>query len=125
MVLTRLVTQKPIVIAGLKWPPEICPRAETMMAIARPCAMAIPDNPRLPAPWRNWSAHIAPAPKKIRAKVPINSAVSFWAVLYIWFLRRVRRKCTARRWRLASGVLSGGEKGNGWRDYGRWEGAWR
>ncbi len=34
----RLVTQKPMVTAGFKWPPEMWPTAVTMMAMARPLA---------------------------------------------------------------------------------------
>src|SRR5436305_10112914 len=53
------------------------------MAMASPCAAAMPRRPTEPAPCRNWSAQIAPAPKKISAKVPMNSAVNFWASVYI------------------------------------------
>src|SRR5437763_247426 len=38
----RRVTQKPNVIAGLKCPPEMCPTAETITAIASPWASATP-----------------------------------------------------------------------------------
>ena len=36
----RRVTRKPRVIAGLMWPPEIGPAAETITAITRPFANA-------------------------------------------------------------------------------------
>ena len=36
----RRVARKPSVIAGLKWPPEMWPRFETMIPIARPFASA-------------------------------------------------------------------------------------
>src|SRR5260370_2161544 len=45
--------------------------------------MAMPKSPAPPAPCRNCSAQIAPAPKKIRANVPMNSAVNFCGGLYI------------------------------------------
>ncbi len=81
---SRRVTQKPIVIAGLKWPPEMCPMAETMMAIARPCASAIPSRPMPGSPEarRNWFAQMEPTPKKIKVNVPKNSAMSFCGLLY-------------------------------------------
>src|ERR1700675_2283216 len=82
-VFTRLVTQKPMVTAGLKCPPEMCPSAETMMAMARPWARAMPRRPRPPAPCKSWSVQIEPAPKKISANVPRNSAINFCDVLYI------------------------------------------
>src|ERR1700687_533751 len=82
-VFTRLVTQKPMVTAGLKCPPEMCPSAETMIPIARPWASAMPRRPRPPAPCKYWSVQIEPAPKKISANVPRNSAISFCDVLYI------------------------------------------
>ena len=58
----RWVTQNPMVTAGLKWPPETPPNADTMRAMARPCAKAIaiifpviiiddtPTNTRVNAP---------------------------------------------------------------------------
>src|SRR5258707_13987089 len=33
--------------------------------------------------WRKPKAQIAPAPKKMNAKVPMNSAASFWGVEYM------------------------------------------
>src|SRR2546430_4772865 len=47
IVVMRLVTQKPMVTAGLKWPPEMCPRAEIIRAMARPWAMADRKSTRL------------------------------------------------------------------------------
>ena len=64
----RRVTRKAKVIAGLKWPPEMCPTAETMIAIARPCARATPTRRLL------WMKTIEPMPTKISANVPTNSA---------------------------------------------------
>src|SRR5256884_5873321 len=87
-VFTRLVTQKPMVTAGLKCPPEMCPRAETMMAMARPWASAMPRRPRPPAPCKYWSVQIEPAPKKISANVPMNSPISFCDGRYIQKLPR-------------------------------------
>src|SRR5260370_8411308 len=80
---TRLVTQKAMVTAGLKCRAEMWPSAESMMAMARPWARAMPRRPRPPAPCKYWSVQIEPAPKKISAKVPRNSAISFCDVLYI------------------------------------------
>ena len=42
----RPVTQKPNVTAGLKWPPEMWPSAQTMIAIASPFASADDDERR-------------------------------------------------------------------------------
>ncbi len=56
------------VTAGLKCPPEMCPTAVTMSPIARPFASAWPT--------RLAAASAEPAPKKISAKVPTNSAAS-------------------------------------------------
>jgi hypothetical protein len=39
--------KKPSVTAGLKWPPEMWPTAETITAIARPCANATEISVRL------------------------------------------------------------------------------
>src|SRR5712691_6155306 len=92
-VLKRLVTQKPMVTAGFKWPPEMCPMAVTIKPMARPCARAMPSRPRTPCPvlCRNWSAQMEPAPKKIRANVPMNSATSFWDLVYIERLRKLHQ----------------------------------
>jgi hypothetical protein len=37
----RFVTKNPRVTAGLKWPPEMNPNADTKIAIARPFASAL------------------------------------------------------------------------------------
>ena len=63
----RRVSTKPNVIAGLKWPPEMKPNAETKTAITRPCASATSVRVRAKA--------TEPAPTKISANVPMNSAV--------------------------------------------------
>src|SRR5271154_4632773 len=83
MVFSLLVTQKPMVMAGLKWPPEMWPSAQTMMAMARPLASAMPRSPSAFDAWGYQSTQDAPAPKKTRANVPMNSAVSFCGKLYI------------------------------------------
>src|SRR5208282_3649140 len=84
------VTQKPIVTAGLKCPPEICPMAVTMIPKASPCATAMPSSPApgFPAAVRYWSAQIEPTPMKISVNVPMNSATSFCGRLYMALLKR-------------------------------------
>ena len=64
----RRVAQSAMEIAGLKTPPEMCPSAVTINAIARPCANA---TPTIPEPTIT-----APTPMKMSAKVPMNSAMS-------------------------------------------------
>src|SRR6266849_2362271 len=59
------------------------PIAVTIRPMARPCARAIPRSPGPPVPWRNCSAQMEPAPKKMSANVPTNSAASFWGMLYM------------------------------------------
>src|SRR3954470_6209958 len=59
--------RKPSVTAGLKCPPEMCPRAVTMIARMRPWATATPR--RSPPP-----VITEPAPTKISANAPTNSA---------------------------------------------------
>src|SRR3954449_2703407 len=59
--------RKPSVTAGLKCPPEMCPRAVTMTARMRPWAIATPR--RSPPP-----VITEPAPTKMRANAPTNSA---------------------------------------------------
>ena len=105
MVPRRRVTQKPIVIAGLRWPPEMWPMAVTIT----PNGEAVgerrwPSRPMLASPEarRYWSAQMEPAPMKTRANVPTNSASSFWARLYKRFSQercgalRVRRSAVRR-----------------------------
>src|SRR6266550_554295 len=58
----------PNVVAGLKWPPESPPKAETATESPRPCASAMAT--RLSPPV----AMIAPAPTKKNRKVPATSA---------------------------------------------------
>jgi hypothetical protein len=60
------------VIAGLKWPPEMWPTAETMTAITSPFASATPTTPGSPL---GAAAITAPAPTKMSANAPTNSAV--------------------------------------------------
>ena len=63
----RRVTTNPSVIAGLKWPPEMWPRFDTMIPIARPFASATATmSCPLTMP--------APPPMKISVNVPMNSA---------------------------------------------------
>jgi hypothetical protein len=56
----------------LKWPPEMCPTAEAITAIASPWAS--PIAVRLPPAV----AMIEPTPTKMSVKVPTNSAVPSW-----------------------------------------------
>ena len=80
----RRVIRNPNVIAGLKWPPEMWPTADTMTAIAKPCASAMPTSPSpvavSAAPCANAAAksfvkvRVAPAPMKMSVKAPMNSA---------------------------------------------------
>src|SRR3954451_10513391 len=65
------VARNPSVIAGLKCPPEMWPTAETMTAIARPCARAMPTSV---GSWMPAADMIEPAPTKISVNVPTNSA---------------------------------------------------
>ena len=60
------MTTKPSVTAGLKWPPEMNPTADTITAITSPWARAMSVSVR--------AKPIDPAPMKTRAKVPMNSA---------------------------------------------------
>src|SRR5438874_5372623 len=60
----------PKVVAGLKWPPESPPKAETATESPSPCASAMAT--RLSPPV----AMIAPAPTKKNRKVPATSARS-------------------------------------------------
>ena len=54
-------------IAGLKWPPEMWPRFETMIPIARPFASATATM--------SWPLTMpAPPPMKISVNAPTNSA---------------------------------------------------
>ena len=56
-------------IAGLKWPPEMWPRFETMIPIARPFASATATM--------SWPLMMpAPPPMKISVNVPTNSATA-------------------------------------------------
>ena len=64
----RPVTSIESVTAGLKWPPEMCPTAVTISPIASPFASACPT--------RSAPCSAEPAPKKISANVPTNSAAS-------------------------------------------------
>jgi hypothetical protein len=78
------VIRNPRVIAGLKWPPERWPSAETITAMARPWANATATKPSpviwSPPPCANAAANslpnvmIDPAPMKISVNVPTNSA---------------------------------------------------
>src|SRR5712691_95511 len=79
----RRVTRKPSVIAGLKWPPEMCPTADTITAIAKPFASATPVSVKPPRDGSccgsgenaTTTAMIEPAPAKTSANVPTNSAM--------------------------------------------------
>src|SRR5436305_2782375 len=63
--------RKPNVIAGLKCPPETCPSADTITAIATPLATATPIKV---GSWLALAATAAPAPMKISVNAPMNSA---------------------------------------------------
>src|SRR5712692_5033670 len=54
-----------------------------MIAMARPCARAMASRPMPPELCRWRSTQMEPTPKNTRANVPINSATSFWLVVYI------------------------------------------
>ena len=69
----RPVIQTANVTAGLKWPPETAPSAETSTASARPWASATPTSPPLVSPVC-WPSTTAPIPTKKKRKVPIASA---------------------------------------------------
>ena len=75
----RFARASPSDTAGLKWPPEICPSANTPVSTVSPKASATPANP-MPI-WtpldRNFAASTAlPQPPKTSQKVPRNSAPS-------------------------------------------------
>src|SRR3972149_5376446 len=70
--------QTPNVTAGLKCPPEMCPRAETITAMVRPWARAMPTRPT--PPFVTLSAQTEPTPMKMSARVPMNSARAFCVV---------------------------------------------
>src|SRR3989304_1240930 len=59
-------------------PPEMCPTAVTMTARVRPWARAMPTTPT--APSVSWSAQMEPAPMKMSARGPMNSARAFCVV---------------------------------------------
>src|SRR5437764_5910550 len=65
----RGVTTKPSVTAGLKWPPEICPTADAITAMARPLARATATAS--PLVLMN-----VPAAQKTSVKAPTNSATA-------------------------------------------------
>src|ERR1700722_18031647 len=111
-VLERLVTQNPMVMAGLKWPPETWASAEYMTAKVMPCTAAMRKRLGPPAPWRNWSAQMAPAPKKTSAKVPKNSAVRRWGRLYM-------ARLYGKTWVSGDRTMVGG--GEGVKNFGRRE----
>src|SRR5438876_1475516 len=69
----RRVIRKPNVIAGLKWPPEMCPSAETMIAIVTPWATATPIRD---GSWIAAAVTIEPAPMNVSANAPTNSATA-------------------------------------------------
>src|SRR5919108_3697218 len=83
MVLSLLATQAATLTAGLKWPPETWPTAVTMVPMASPWARATVTSPApgvIPVIWFP-AATMDPAPMKIRAKVPTNSASSLRGML--------------------------------------------
>src|SRR5215467_6868426 len=90
MVFMRLVIQKPMVTAGLKWAPETCKKASDKIAIANPETSAVASKP-VPLLCKTRSVKMAPAAKKTSAKVPRNAAASFCEVLYTG-ISRVKRE---------------------------------
>ena len=69
-------TQALMVTAGLKWPPEMWPKLDTMTASTRPWARATPRSEDAPAP----AITTDPAPMNTRAIVPITSATTCSAI---------------------------------------------
>src|SRR5713101_6853273 len=69
----RLVATKAQVTAGLRWPPEMCIVAETMIDRTSPWATAMPRSPTFPPV--SASAQMEPAPMKERPNAPISSAM--------------------------------------------------
>src|SRR3954452_4907366 len=67
----RRVTRNPIVTAGLKWPPEMCPSAVTAIASASPFARATSSRLGSPAIVTDTPA---PIPMKKKKNAPMNSA---------------------------------------------------
>jgi len=79
----RFAIARPIVTAGLKCPPETCPKAYAPASTDRPKANETPTNP-IPSctlsSVRNFAARIAaPHPPNSSTNVPRNSAPSFAA----------------------------------------------
>ncbi len=85
----RLAVASPMVTAGLKCPPEMCPNAYTPPSTVRPKASAMPTSPMpvantvgvsppaVTAGANSFAASTAlPQPPRTRTKVPRNSAPS-------------------------------------------------
>ena len=60
-------------IAGLKWPPEMYPSAQTITPIASPLAIATPIRV---VSWATPAAAAAPAPTNVSVNAPIDSATA-------------------------------------------------
>src|ERR1700710_877164 len=103
----RPAAARPRVTAGLKWPPEIGPKAYAPIITVRPRAMATPKKPTpsgFPAPLPGKTAEkvAVPTRPKTRRKVPTVSAISRARVdgsagagASGYEIRAPQKKCTA------------------------------
>ena len=87
------VTQRATWIAGLKTPPDRWAICETITAITNPCASATPTRSSCPLRYKMTE----PAPKKISANVPTNSATAAFAVALHAFSPRSATRCVRAR----------------------------
>src|SRR5450830_1252635 len=80
-----------MVTAGLKWPPEICPRAKAPVNTVNPNASATPAKPipRLGKPAANTAL---PVPPNTSQNVPSVSAASFFAMLILFLFIKALTK---------------------------------
>jgi len=78
-VFTRLVTQKPMVTAGLKCPPEMWPSAETITPMARPWPARAEKTEAAGAMPNIDPCRSSRRQRKSEQNVPRNSAISFAA----------------------------------------------
>jgi hypothetical protein len=69
-------THTPVVTTGLKWPPEIWPKFDTMMASTSPKARAMPRSEGTESPPKAVRITTDPAPMNTSANVPTNSATA-------------------------------------------------
>ncbi len=66
----------PIETAGLKCPPEMCPKAYAPVNTVRPKAKETPTSP-IPTPGTPAAKTAAPQPPRTSHAVPINPATNF------------------------------------------------